>query len=58
MSWLSEALAHLSVCAQPSEDTDAGNEPEHLLELEWQADQVIVDACGQHSVVSYATTAD
>jgi hypothetical protein len=47
----------VTASAQPSED-DTGSEPEHLLELEWQADKVLVDACGQHSVVTYARAAD
>jgi hypothetical protein len=47
----------VTASAQPTED-DTGSEPEHLLELEWQTDKVLVDACGQHSVVIYARAAD
>jgi tetratricopeptide (TPR) repeat protein len=42
----------LSASAQPTDDGSA-QEPEHLLELEWQADNVVVDACGQRTVVPY-----
>jgi hypothetical protein len=42
----------LSASAQPT-DADTGDEPVHLMELEWQADKVVVDVCGQRSVVPY-----
>ena len=48
-----EGIRTLSASAQPTDD-GSGQEPPHLLELEWQADKVMVDACGQHSVVPYA----
>ncbi|HEY6079424.1 MAG TPA: hypothetical protein VIW29_11505 [Polyangiaceae bacterium] len=48
-----EGIRTLSASAQPTDD-GSGQEPQHLLELEWQADKVMVDACGQHSVVPYA----
>ena len=48
-----EGIRTLSLSAQPSGD-GAANEPEHLLELEWQADKVVVDACGQRTAVPYA----
>lgn len=49
-----EGIRTLSASARPTDEDAGGAEPEHLLELEWQADRVIVDACGQHSVVTYA----
>lgn len=45
-------IRKLSASAQPT-DADTGNEPEHLMELEWLADKVLVDVCGQRSVVPY-----
>jgi tetratricopeptide (TPR) repeat protein len=47
-----EGIRTLSVSAQPSDGS--ASEPEHILELEWQADKVAVDACGQHTLVPYA----
>lgn len=46
-------LRRISANAQPSSEGTA-TEPEHFLELEWQADRVAVDACGQHQDVPYA----
>lgn len=46
-------LRKISAAAQPSGEGTA-QEPEHLLELEWQAARVAVDACGQHRDVQYA----
>jgi len=46
-------MRKISAAAQPSSE-GTGAEPEHLLELEWQADRVAVDACGQHRDVPYA----
>jgi tetratricopeptide (TPR) repeat protein len=47
-----EGIRTLRVSAQPSDGS--ADEPEHLLELEWQADKVVVDACAQRTVVPYA----
>ena len=49
-----EGILTLSASARPTDEDAGAAEPKHLLELEWQADKVIVDACGQHSVVPYA----
>jgi len=53
-----EGIRTLSASARPTDETAGGEEPEHVLELEWQADKVIVDACGRHSVVPYARAAE
>lgn len=42
------------VAAHPSDENGSAQEPERLLELEWQADKVVVEACGKRSVVPYA----
>jgi len=49
-----EGIRTLSLSVQTSGDGAAG-EPEHPFELEWQADKVVVDACGQRTVVPYAS---
>ena len=53
-----EGIRTLSASAQPTDENAGGTEPQNVLELEWQADKVIVDACGQRSVLPYARVAE
>jgi hypothetical protein len=45
-------LRTVSVSAHTAEGSHA--EPEHLLELEWQADKLVAEACGQRILVPYS----
>ena len=45
-------LREISAWAHPHDDGTALS-PEHLLEIEWQADRALVEACGEHRAVPY-----
>lgn len=47
-------LRTLDVSARPSSDSASASEPEHLLELEWQPEHVVMEACGKRELVPYA----
>jgi hypothetical protein len=45
-------IRQVSVSAHPSGEA-AVAEPEHLLEIDWQADHAVVEACGERQLVRY-----
>lgn len=48
-----KGLGEFTVTAEPSGDSSPG-EPEHLLDFEWQAEQVSINACGEQHRLAYA----
>jgi hypothetical protein len=45
-------IRQVSASAHPSGES-AADEPQHLLEIDWQADHAVVEACGDRQLVRY-----